>query len=45
MKVGFIGLGIMGRLMSSRLIEGGHELYLHSHKPAPKELVEKGGRD
>ena len=32
MKVGFIGLGIMGRAMSSRLIEGGHELYVHSHK-------------
>jgi 2-hydroxy-3-oxopropionate reductase len=45
MKVGFIGLGIMGRAMAARLIDGGHELYLHSHKPAPKELVDKGGRD
>ena len=45
MKVGFIGLGIMGRAMSSRLIDGGHELYLHSHKPAPKELTDKGGHD
>ena len=45
MKVGFIGLGIMGRAMSARLIGGGHEVYLHSHKPAPKELTDKGGRD
>ena len=45
MKVGFIGLGIMGRSMSGRLIDGGHELHVHSHKPAPKELTDKGARD
>lgn len=45
MKVGFIGLGIMGRALSARLIDGGHELYVHSHKPAPKELIDKGAHD
>ena len=45
MKVGFIGLGIMGCPMAGRLIDGGHELYVHSHKPAPKELTDKGARD
>ncbi len=45
MNVGFIGLGIMGRAMSARLLDGGHELYVHSHKPAPKELTDKGARD
>jgi 2-hydroxy-3-oxopropionate reductase len=45
MKVGFIGMGIMGRAMAARLIDGSHELYVHSHKPAPKELTDKGGRD
>ncbi len=45
MKVGFIGLGIMGRPMAGRLLDGGHELFLHSHKAAPRELVEKGGHD
>jgi 2-hydroxy-3-oxopropionate reductase len=45
MKVGFIGLGIMGRAMSARLVDGGHELHVHSHKPAPKELTDKGARD
>jgi len=45
MNVGFIGLGIMGRAMSARLLDGGHELHVHSHKPAPKELTDKGARD
>jgi len=45
MNVGFIGLGIMGRAMSARLLDGGHELCVHSHKPAPKELTDKGARD
>src|SRR4051794_23742392 len=30
MKVGFIGLGIMGRPMAGHLIKGGHEVFLHS---------------
>ena len=45
MNVGFIGLGIMGRAMSGRLIDGGHQLCVHSHKPAPKELTDKSARD
>jgi 2-hydroxy-3-oxopropionate reductase len=45
MKVGFIGLGIMGRPMVRRLAEGGHELYLHDHKSAPADLLEKGAHD
>ena len=38
-KVGFIGMGIMGRPMSLNLIRGGHELYVHSRHGAPQELV------
>jgi 2-hydroxy-3-oxopropionate reductase len=45
MKVGFIGLGTMGRPMVERLLGGGHELFVHSRKPAPAELLEKGARD
>lgn len=45
MKIGFIGLGIMGRPMAGRLAAGGHELYVHDHKPAPPELLEKGAHD
>src|SRR5215468_2036236 len=32
MKVGFIGLGIMGTSMASNLIKGGHELVVHDIK-------------
>src|SRR6266513_1987145 len=41
-KVGFIGMGIMGRPMSLNLIRGGHELYIHSRHCAPQELVAAG---
>ena len=41
-KVGFIGLGIMGKPMSLNLIRGGHELYVHSRHGAPQELVAAG---
>ena len=43
MKVGFIGLGIMGRPMAGHLIKGGHELFLHSRSAVPSDLAEKGG--
>jgi 2-hydroxy-3-oxopropionate reductase len=43
-KIGFIGLGIMGKPMAANLIKGGHELYLHSHGGVPAELVEAGGK-
>ena len=33
MKVGFIGLGIMGRPMA-RTCEGGHELFLNDVTPS-----------
>ena len=35
MKVGFIGLGIMGRPMAGHLIDAGHELFLYDVKPVP----------
>src|SRR2546421_2595189 len=41
-KVGFIGMGIMGRPMSVNLIRGGHELYVHSRHGTPQELVAAG---
>ncbi len=42
MKIGFIGLGVMGRPMAQHLIEAGHELYLHRVKPVSTHLVEHG---
>jgi len=43
MKVGFIGLGIMGKPMALHLIKGGHELFLHSRGGVPQELLGEGG--
>jgi 2-hydroxy-3-oxopropionate reductase len=42
-RVGFIGLGIMGRPMARNLLEAGFPLTVHSRNPAPvEELVESG---
>jgi 2-hydroxy-3-oxopropionate reductase len=41
-KIGFIGLGIMGRPMASHLVEGGHQLFVHARRAPPKELIDKG---
>jgi 2-hydroxy-3-oxopropionate reductase len=43
MKVGFIGLGIMGKPMALNLIKGGHTMFLHSRSGVPQELTEAGG--
>lgn len=45
MNVGFIGLGTMGRPMAGRLLDGVHRLFVHSRKPSPAELLDKGARD
>ncbi|MBP0628182.1 2-hydroxy-3-oxopropionate reductase [Cupriavidus sp. AcVe19-6a] len=43
MKLGFIGLGIMGSPMAQNLIAGGHEVRLSSRSGAPQALVDLGG--
>lgn len=45
MKVGFIGLGIMGAPMALNLLKGGHELTVTSRSGAPAALVEAGARE
>ncbi|HET9593998.1 MAG TPA: 2-hydroxy-3-oxopropionate reductase [Anaeromyxobacteraceae bacterium] len=42
MKVGFVGLGIMGRPMAQNLIKAGHALWAHSRSGVPAELREAG---
>ncbi|MCG6877276.1 MAG: 2-hydroxy-3-oxopropionate reductase [Betaproteobacteria bacterium] len=42
MKIGFIGLGIMGKPMAGHLIAGGHEAYLNSRSGVPADLAAKG---
>lgn len=44
MKIGFIGLGVMGRPMAQHLIDAGHELYLHRVKPVSNYLLGSGAR-
>jgi 2-hydroxy-3-oxopropionate reductase len=43
-KVGFIGLGIMGRPMAGHLIAGGHELFVYDMRQPPQELLDKGAK-
>lgn len=45
MKIGFIGLGTMGQPMAGHLIDGGHELYLHTRKRVPEAVVARGGKE
>ncbi len=43
-KLGFIGLGIMGKPMAQHLIAGGHEVHLHTRSGVPDDLVAAGGK-
>ena len=38
MKVGFVGLGTMGRPMAHNLIKGGHELFVYGKRTVPPEI-------
>jgi 2-hydroxy-3-oxopropionate reductase len=43
MKLGYIGLGLMGRPCALNLIKGGHTLFVWARRPtSAKEVVEKG---
>jgi 2-hydroxy-3-oxopropionate reductase len=42
-RIGFIGLGIMGKPMAQHLINAGHQLFLHSRSGVPAELTASGG--
>ena len=42
MKIGFIGLGIMGAPMALNLQKGDHKLYLNHHKNPPFALIDGG---
>ena len=44
-KIGFIGLGIMGKPMALNLIKGGHTLFLHSRSGVAPELTAAGGAE
>jgi 2-hydroxy-3-oxopropionate reductase len=43
MRIGFVGVGIMGRPMAGHLQAGGHQLLLVAHRsPLPEELLRGG---
>ncbi|RZU01062.1 2-hydroxy-3-oxopropionate reductase [Rivibacter subsaxonicus] len=42
MKLGFIGLGIMGAPMCGHLIKAGHQLFVHSRSQLPAAITEAG---
>ena len=44
-KIGFIGLGIMGRPMARNLLKAGHSIIVHSRSRGPvDEIVEAGAK-
>lgn len=43
-KLGFIGLGIMGKPMAAHLIAAGHEVFLQTRSGVPEELIAAGGK-
>lgn len=42
LKLGFIGLGIMGTPMAGHLLKAGHNLFVHSRSAVPECLIEAG---
>jgi 2-hydroxy-3-oxopropionate reductase len=42
-KVGFIGLGVMGRPMAANLLKAGHQVFLFSRRGVPAALIDVGG--
>jgi len=45
MKIGFIGLGIMGAPMVERLLDGGHQVFANDLNPIRPEILEKGATE
>ena len=42
LKLGFIGLGIMGAPMAGHLLKAGHTMFIHTHGKTPAELADGG---
>src|SRR5437763_4687431 len=42
MKIGFVGLGIIGHPMALNLIKGGHELFVYGKRRLPTDVREAG---
>ncbi len=44
MKIGFIGIGIMGGPMAIHLLDAGHEIAVNDINPIPQEFLDKGAQ-
>jgi 2-hydroxy-3-oxopropionate reductase len=44
MKIGFIGLGIMGAPMAGHLIAGGHQTFVQTRSKVPAAITEAGAK-
>jgi len=44
MKIGFIGIGIMGAPMAGHLLDAGHEVAVNDINAIPQELLDKGAQ-
>ena len=44
MKIGFIGIGIMGAPMAGHLLDAGHEVAVNDLNAIPQELLDKGAQ-
>jgi 2-hydroxy-3-oxopropionate reductase len=44
MRIGFIGIGIMGAPMAGHLLDAGHEVAVNDINPIPQELLDKGAQ-
>jgi 2-hydroxy-3-oxopropionate reductase len=42
LKIGFIGLGIMGTPMAGHLLKAGHQLFVHTRSQVPAAVAEAG---
>ena len=42
LKLGFIGLGIMGAPMCGHLIKAGHQLFVHTRSKVPAAIADAG---
>ena len=40
LKIGFIGLGIMGGPMAGHLMRAGHQLFVHTRSKLPADIAE-----
>jgi 2-hydroxy-3-oxopropionate reductase len=42
LKIGFIGLGVMGAPMAGHLLAAGHQLFVHTHGKVPQAVADAG---